>query len=377
MEYVAKGKSWILSDDERPKLTGWLTINRACNLKCVWCYAKMLWYHQHTMTLGVARESIKMMKELGLNSVIIIGGEPTIHPNFLEIVKLIREFGMNAYLVTNALKFADNDFLQASIDAGISSVTVSFKASNREVFLKDTGVDKFDDSIKAIKNLVASSIHHVVNITACENLIKNFDEMIEAVKSTGTEKFSIDTGKPIFLDGKSCVTGMNTPKEIADFFIKVYPKLEACGLRFSVKVAIPFCLFPQAFVEKMLADGNILTGCQMVSARGMIVDPLGRILPCNHICDQFIGKIGEDFSTADEFRAFRRNEDMLDFYSVVSGHPDSLCSECPYWGLCGAGCKLYWLHYTADDLLGNFQKPKQKEEIDITHQEKIHHPTDV
>jgi len=365
MELKVGEKSWVLSDDERPALTAWLTINRACNLRCVWCYAKMMGYNKHTMTLAVAQAAINMMKDLGLKSVILIGGEPTVHPYFFEIIRMVREAGLEAYLVTNAIRVADNNFLKRTLDAGVTSITVSFKAANREMFKRDTGADFFNESVQAVRNIVESGVNHVVNITACENLMTHFDEMIETIKSTGTDKFSIDTGKPIFLNGQSCADGMANPREIADFFMSVYPKLERSGLRFSVKIAIPFCLFPRDFVDKMIADGNILTGCQMVSARGLIIDPLGRILPCNHVCDHFIGEIGKDFKTAEEFRSFRRSPAMLDFYQTVSGHPDGLCSECAYWGMCGAGCKLYWMHYGASDMIGDFNGNMKYEGGDV------------
>lgn len=360
MELKVGNKSWVLSDDERPALTAWLTINRACNLRCVWCYAKMTGYNKDTMNMETAARSIALMKDLGLKSVILIGGEPTVHPNFFEIIKMIREAEMEAYLVTNAIRLADKRFFKKMLDTGVTSITVSFKAANHEMFRRDTGVDMFNDQIQAVRNIVEAGVNHVVNITACENLMANFDEMIEAVKSTGTDKFSIDTGKPIFLDGRSSVEGMGTPREMADFFMSIYSKLEQSGLRFSVKVAVPFCLFPVDFVDKMIEDGNILTGCQMASARGLIVDPLGRLLPCNHICDNFIGEIGKDFSTAEELWAFRRSEPMIDFYQIISGYPNSLCSGCEYWGMCGAGCKLYWLHYGDSDMLGNFCGTKNK-----------------
>lgn len=262
-------------------------------------------------------------------------------------------------MVTNAIKFSSKDFLNKTLAAGISSITVSFKAANQQMFLGDTGKNLFNAQVRAVQNIVDSGVNHVVNITACENLMNNFDEMIRAVKNTGTDKFSIDTGKPIFLNGKSIVDGMGTPKETAKFITDVYPKLEKSGLRFSVKVAIPFCLFHQEFVDKMINDGNILTGCQMVSGRGLIIDPKGEMLPCNHLCDLSLGRIGKDFSNAKEFCDFRKSENIVKFYRNVSGYPDKRCESCPYWIMCGSGCKLYWLHYKADSLLGNFSKYNQ------------------
>lgn len=359
MELKVDDLSWNVSDDELPKITSWLTINRPCNLRCVWCYAKMTGYGNSTMTIKTVKKSVDLLKDLGVDSAILIGGEPTVHPNFLEIVKIIKSAGLNAFLVTNAIKFSSRDFLNKTLEAGISSITVSFKAANRQMFLEDTGKNLFNAQVRAVQNIVESGINHVVNITACENLMNNFDEMIQAVKSTGTDKFSIDTGKPIFLNGKSIVDGMGTPKETARFIMDVYPKLEKSGLRFSVKVAVPFCLFPREFVDKMINDGNILTGCQMVSGRGLIIDPKGNMLPCNHLCDLSLGCIGKDFSNAREFCDFRKRENIVRFYRSVSSYPDKQCAGCPYWIMCGSGCKLYWLHYKADSLLGDFSKNNQ------------------
>lgn len=357
MKLEDKGKSWILSDDERPKLTSWLTINRACNLRCNWCYAKISGYFGETsMDLCTAGMCVNLIKELGGKSVILIGGEPTIHPRFFEIISLIRQAKLNAFLVTNAIRLSDEKFLEKTLNAGVSSITVSFKAADRKTFQKDTGKDYFHHSVQAVKNIVKAGVNHVVNVTACENLIDDFEPMIETVKSTGTDKFSIDVGKPIFVNGKSVVDGMKSPRQIARFFLDVYPLLEKTGLRFSVKVAVPFCLFPQSFVDKMIDDGNILTGCQMIGRRGLIFDPLGKLLPCNHLCDLFLGEMGRDFSNADEFWKIKNSPLSQNFYKMVSAYPDERCAECPYWQMCESGCKLFWLHYNAEEMIGDFRE---------------------
>ena len=137
--------------------------------------------------------------------------------------------------------------------------------------------------------------------------------------------------------------------------MEIYPKLERSGLGFSVKIAIPFCLFPKEFVDKLIADGNLLTGCQMVSGRGIVIDPHGEVIPCNHLCDQPIARVGEDFSDRESYIQFRKREEVIHFYNIVSSAPHSRCLACQFWKMCGSGCKLYWLHYRASDLMGNFQ----------------------
>jgi len=125
-----------------PRMTAWLTINRACNLRCNWCYAKMTKFRaEDSMDMSVVQKAIIFLKDLSLEAIILIGGEPTIHPNFLRIVDLVKQAGMKVYLVSNVVKFSDEKFLKDSLDAGIESITVSLKASNANDYKKFTFYD--------------------------------------------------------------------------------------------------------------------------------------------------------------------------------------------------------------------------------------------
>lgn len=337
---------------ERIVTASWLTINQACNLRCQWCYAKMTGYNNKDMSMELVNRSAHILKDLGLKSVILIGGEPTLHPLFLRIVDAIKNTGLNVYLVTNAILFENRNFLQESINAGISSITVSFKSPTSTLFYEDTGTHLYDQAIKGLENIIESKINYVVNVTACQNMLKYFSDMLDLMRNLRVKVFSVDTGKPIFLQGAPVVNGMGTPKEMAKFFQDIYQRLANSSMRFSLKIAIPFCLFPRAFIDRLIEDGNILTGCQMMNRKGLVIASDGNILPCNHLCDLSLGKIGEDFKDRESFIEYRHNKNIQEFYKTVGGCPTYKCTQCDYWQYCGGGCKLYWLHYSVKDLLG-------------------------
>lgn len=334
--------------------TLWLNIDRKCNLRCEWCYARMTEYENRDMTTETVRKCVALAAELGADTVVLIGGEPTLHNDLFEIISIVKSAGLNACLVTNGIKFSDKVFLGKALDAGLASITFSFKASNRQMFLADVGSDLFDEQVRAVRNIIESGIRYTISVTVCRNLMDDFDEMIQAVKGMGADNILIDTGKPVLNGGASSADGMSTPKESARFIMDIYPKLERSGLRFILKLALPFCLFPREFVEKMLKDGNMQTGCQMMKEGGLIVDPNENILPCNHLCDLSLGKIGKDFSNAQEFREFAKKGEAAKFHDYINACPDKRCVNCSYWAMCGSGCKLYWLHYGADSMLGDF-----------------------
>jgi len=205
--------------------------------------------------------------------------------------------------------------------------------------------------MKAISNISRAGLHHIVNVTVCEDLIEDFDEMIETVGKSGARALSMDTGKPILVDDKTSVDGTGSPKRMAEFFVKYYPILKRVGVNFSIKLAIPFCLLPEDLLKEMVDDGHILAGCQMSRGRGIIVDPKGRLIPCNHLCDIPLGEIGSDFSTAEEFLDFRERKEVNEFFRLVSSYPDLKCKDCSWWKACGGGCKLYWLHYPPTEMI--------------------------
>ncbi|MCG2808840.1 MAG: SPASM domain-containing protein, partial [Candidatus Portnoybacteria bacterium] len=115
------------------------------------------------------------------------------------------------------------------------------------------------------------------------------------------------------------------------------------------------CLFPKKFIDELIEDGNILTGCQMTRGRGIILGHKGNLIPCNHLCHLSLGNLTDDFSNREEYIQFRKRDEVRDFYRDVSLCPHKNCVDCAYWSMCGAGCKLYWLRYNANDLIGDFK----------------------
>jgi radical SAM protein with 4Fe4S-binding SPASM domain len=77
---------------------------------------------------------------------------------------------------------------------------------------------------------------------------------------------------------------------------------------------------------------------------GFAFDPDGHLLPCNHFVDSNMGKFGDDFSTADEFRELLRRPDIREFYETVNMAPCHECAKCARWNKCGGGCRIFWLY---------------------------------
>ena len=119
---------------------GWLTITRDCQARCDWCYARDSKYNKDIMPVSLVREVCEIIVSTGAESVILIGGEPTMHPDFFEIVRIVRQYGMRPDLITNGFKLASQAFVDQMVKERIGVVSLSLKAPSNHDYQRFTGI---------------------------------------------------------------------------------------------------------------------------------------------------------------------------------------------------------------------------------------------
>ncbi len=344
---------------ELPKrFVGWLTVNRACNLRCQWCYARNLgFYRGDDMSLSLSKKCIEIYNDLSMKEVVLLGGEPTIYPYIVEAVKQISDCGLRPSLLTNSLRLANMDFLKKLQDAGLQSVVTSIKGGTKEQYIRCTGVDALGLVEKAFQNMNRLKMSHKASITICKPILDDFESVIDVLKRNHIEYTSIELERPIIHEDGISIKGMASHDELVDCCLRTYPKFVASGLNFSIRISLPFCLFPEKFIQTLIANDHITSGCQIYNGVGVVFDPRGRLLPCGHFCNNPIGQVGVDFSTAKEYIEFRRNRLVRELYQSFYFCPDEQCVDCKYWSVCGAGCRARWLKGCSHEtLIGNFRE---------------------
>ena len=115
-----------------------LEITQACNLRCPTCYADA---HGHDfITIDEARRRLDLFfsNQSRLDVLMLSGGEPTIHPQFAELLALALGYPVGRILVnTNGLRIAQSDQLVQEIAAHKDRVELylsfsSFRADVQE-----------------------------------------------------------------------------------------------------------------------------------------------------------------------------------------------------------------------------------------------------
>ncbi|PCJ54715.1 MAG: radical SAM protein [Candidatus Hydrogenedentota bacterium] len=156
---------------------GVLWLGQTCNLRCYFCYflnrIASTEHPEHAfMTLEKAKEICYTLRNhYGDTSIDIQGGEPTIHPEILELISYCHEIGLYPTLITNGQVLADIDKLQKFKDAGVRDFLVSLHGIDDlhdEVVVRKGAYKKI---IQALENMVALDVPFRLNCTMSKPVI--------------------------------------------------------------------------------------------------------------------------------------------------------------------------------------------------------------
>lgn len=140
-------------------------ITNVCDLDCPICYtpphATRAWYlgrerFEWMIDRAVAREGL-------LNQLAITGGEPTLHPEILDFIRLAKRRNIEGVLLfTNGNRIArDEEFARALADVR-PTIYLSFDGFNPEVYKKTRGKDLLPLKLQALERLAKYNISTIL-----------------------------------------------------------------------------------------------------------------------------------------------------------------------------------------------------------------------
>ncbi len=126
-------------EEDKAPLLAVIDLTNSCNLRCPVCFADVAKGTGYFLDFEVVRGMLRALVERPsqpCRHIQFSGGEPTLHPQFLEILRLAREMGFDHIQVaTNGLRFAHYDFVRRCEDAGLQTLYLQFDGMSDEVYL--------------------------------------------------------------------------------------------------------------------------------------------------------------------------------------------------------------------------------------------------
>jgi radical SAM protein with 4Fe4S-binding SPASM domain len=80
-----------------------IEFNSSCNFKCIYCYTgdNNNSVRRDELTVEEQKDVIVQAREMGARKIIILGGEPMLYPNIIDMIRFIRDLELNVELFTN------------------------------------------------------------------------------------------------------------------------------------------------------------------------------------------------------------------------------------------------------------------------------------
>jgi len=200
-------------EDAAHEKRNWVRLTFDCNDHCIFCLDSEA--HNGDMR---DRDDVKRQildgRRAGATRLILSGGEPTIHPSYVEFVHLGRQAGYSKIqTVTNGRMFSYGDFLERCLDAGLSEITFSIHGPNAKVHDALVGTKgAFEQEMTGLRSALAhrSASPHglpIVNIDIVVNRgnVRVLPEMLGLFYGMGVKEFDLLQVVPFgraFTDGR-------------------------------------------------------------------------------------------------------------------------------------------------------------------------------
>jgi len=135
-----------------------IDLTNRCNLTCPVCFANANTAgYLYEPTLEQVRKMLQTLRNerpVAGRLVQFSGGEPTIHPQFFEILRMTREMGFShIQIATNGLMFTELEFALQAKEAGLHTMYLQFDGVTEDIYLRTRGERLLEKKLQCIENV--------------------------------------------------------------------------------------------------------------------------------------------------------------------------------------------------------------------------------
>lgn len=164
-----------------------IDLTNRCNQRCPICFANSAVagyiYEPSFEQIKKMLETLKNEQPVPCQAVQFSGGEPTLHPDFLKIIKLAKQMGfIQIQIASNGVKESQSiDFCKKMKEAGLNTVYFQFDGIKEETYKKVRGYNALPAKLKAMENFRKAGLTSIVLVPTVVRGI-NDDQIGDVVK---------------------------------------------------------------------------------------------------------------------------------------------------------------------------------------------------
>jgi len=330
----------------------WLTVNRSCNLRCQWCYGSSSGFTSGSdMNFETAKNIVLLLKDLGVKTVVVIGGEPTLWKDLFKLNDFCNSLSIKTNLVTNAYAFRSESFWLEYLKHPNTCIEPSLKAFDQQSNLLITNSKDFE-GIKAGMRMVTSKFKCQISVIYSTLIENDLLKMVSAAVDLGAFSVRVVVCKPMSVDGKFIAPfTVEYGKMVAEISGNYEKMLEITRNHLSFGLNTPLCIWPKDFVQDVIAKKRIGMGCQFQCRSGIVFDTDGKVILCNSMFDCPVGQYGVDFDDSKSFLALLNSDKVGNVYKHINSYPSKECIGCDLYPYCRGGCPVMWTVHNAEKVI--------------------------
>jgi len=296
-----------------------LDITTSCNYACDHCVDmdilnKAIRYNHEKLL-----DSIKLMADKGLKSIIVIGGgEPTIYPKFGEAIRFMKSLGLQVAIVSNGSRnekiaeIADclgkKDWVRLSLDSGSDDIFQKMHKPRKAVNLPE-----ICEKVSLIKNVnpdVQVGFSYIITWKGAfindTNIVENLHEMVMAAKLAKDSGFDYISFKPFLTRAEDNNAEIVDLKEKENHFEGVVKQIREYVAEAKKLEDDKFKVFESTNLKVLFNNSasDYMSQPQMCHMQffRQVLSPLG-MFNCPVYRNQLHGKLGarDTYSTSEKF----------------------------------------------------------------------------
>jgi SynChlorMet cassette radical SAM/SPASM protein ScmF len=324
----------------------YLYMSNSCNLACRHCWITPRFVNGKpdpgdVIDVEALRDAVQEAKPMGLSNAKLTGGEPLLHPRFVEIVDMLSAEGLGMNMETNGTLLTAELARYLKNETKLSFISISIDGADAETHDAFRGVSgAFDDALRGLDFLVEAGYTNAQVIMCVHR--GNWDQVEDVVRlavahGAGSVKLNpvTNTGRGAAMHQQGESLDFAERMALADYiYDELRPRLREEKTSVGLVLNTPLALTP---IGEMMRRGGRTGDCGVLGILGflgsgeIVLCGIGRTIP-----ELIYGRLGVD-SIRDIWLHHPTILELRRALADVESFP-SICGECILARRCRTGC---------------------------------------